>query len=116
MPFPSPMHESESEVAQLCPTLSDPKDCSPPGSSVHGIFLYQTANRLPVANEDFLGFWKVDICQEGHSQRSDPQKRHIAHLRRAHPLPPRKPSGWDQGSDKMHSLPRETVLPKRLVA
>ena len=24
--------------AQLCPTLSDPKDCSPPGSSVHGIF------------------------------------------------------------------------------
>ena len=28
----------ESEVAQLCPTLSDPVDCSPPGSSVHGIF------------------------------------------------------------------------------
>jgi len=28
----------ESEVAQLCPTLSDPMDCSPPGSSVHGIF------------------------------------------------------------------------------
>ena len=25
-------------VAQLCPTLSDPMDCSPPGSSVHGIF------------------------------------------------------------------------------
>ena len=23
---------------QLCPTLSDPMDCSPPGSSVHGIF------------------------------------------------------------------------------
>ena len=37
MPFPSPMHESESEVAQLCLTLSDPMDCSPPGSSVHGI-------------------------------------------------------------------------------
>ena len=37
MPFPSPMHESksESEVTQLCPTLSDPMDCSPPGSSVH---------------------------------------------------------------------------------
>ena len=28
LPFPSPMHESESEVAQLCPTLSDPMDCS----------------------------------------------------------------------------------------
>ena len=29
--------ESESEVAQSCPTLCDPMDCSPPGSSVHGI-------------------------------------------------------------------------------
>ena len=32
------MSESESEVAQSCPTLHDPMDCSPPGSSVHGIF------------------------------------------------------------------------------
>ena len=31
------MHESESEVAQLCLTLSDPTDCSPPGSSIHAI-------------------------------------------------------------------------------
>ena len=30
--------EGEREVAQSCPTLSDPMDCSPPGSSVHGIF------------------------------------------------------------------------------
>ena len=30
--------KSESEVAQLCPTLSDPMDCSLPGFSVHGIF------------------------------------------------------------------------------
>ena len=30
--------KSESEVAQSCPTLSDPLDCSPPGSSIHGIF------------------------------------------------------------------------------
>ena len=30
--------KSESEVAQLYPTLSNPMDCSPPGSSVHGIF------------------------------------------------------------------------------
>ena len=30
--------ESESEVAQLCPTLCDPIDCSLPGSSVHEIF------------------------------------------------------------------------------
>ena len=30
--------KSESEVAQLCPTLSDPVDHSLPGSSIHGIF------------------------------------------------------------------------------
>ena len=30
--------KSESEVAQLCLTLSDPIDCSLPGSSIHGIF------------------------------------------------------------------------------
>ena len=30
--------KSEREVAQLCLTLSDPMDCSPPGSSIHGIF------------------------------------------------------------------------------
>ena len=30
--------ESESEVAQSCPTPSDPMDCSLPGTSVHGIF------------------------------------------------------------------------------
>ena len=30
--------KSESEVAQSCPTLSDPMDCSLRGSSVHGIF------------------------------------------------------------------------------
>ena len=30
--------KSECEVAQLCPTLSDPMDCSWPGSAVHGIF------------------------------------------------------------------------------
>ena len=30
--------KSESEVTQLCPTLSDPMDCSLPSSSIHGIF------------------------------------------------------------------------------
>ena len=42
LPFPSPMHESESEseVAQSCPTLSDPMDCSPPGSSIMGFSIY----------------------------------------------------------------------------
>ena len=30
--------ESEREVSQSCPTLSDPMDCSLPGPSIHGIF------------------------------------------------------------------------------
>ena len=30
--------KSEREVVQLCQTLRDPMDCSPPGSSAHGIF------------------------------------------------------------------------------
>ena len=30
--------KSEREISQSCLTLSDPMDCSPPGSSVHGIF------------------------------------------------------------------------------
>ena len=30
--------ESESEVTQSCPTLSDPMDCRLPGSSIRGIF------------------------------------------------------------------------------
>ena len=33
-----PVREREREVAQSCPTPSNPMDCSPPGSSVHGIF------------------------------------------------------------------------------
>ena len=36
LPFPSPT--SEREIAQSCLTLSDPMDCSLPGSAVHGIF------------------------------------------------------------------------------
>ena len=30
--------KSESEVTQSCPTLCNPMDCSPPGSSIHGVF------------------------------------------------------------------------------
>ena len=39
--------KSESEVAQSCPTLSDPMDCSPPGSSIHGIFQARTLECTP---------------------------------------------------------------------
>ena len=41
--------KSESEVAQLCPALSDPVDCSPPGSSVHGIFQARVLEWVAIA-------------------------------------------------------------------
>ena len=37
--------KSEREVAQSCPTHSDPMDCSLPGSSVHGIFQARVLER-----------------------------------------------------------------------
>ena len=40
--------KSESEVAQSCPTLSDPIYCSLPGSSVHGIFQTRVLKWLPL--------------------------------------------------------------------
>ena len=39
---------SESQVAQSCPTLSDPMDCSPPGSSAHGIFQARVLEWVPL--------------------------------------------------------------------
>ena len=37
--------KSEREVAQLCPTLCDPMDCSLPGSSIHGVFQARVLER-----------------------------------------------------------------------
>ena len=41
--------KSESEVAQSCPTRSDPMDCSLPGSSVHGIFQARVLEWVAIA-------------------------------------------------------------------
>ena len=40
--------KSESEVAQSCPTLRNPMDCSLPGTSVHGIFRQDHWSALPL--------------------------------------------------------------------
>ena len=40
--------KSESEVAQSCPTLSDPMDCSLPGASIHGIFQARVLEWVPL--------------------------------------------------------------------
>ena len=47
--------KSESEVAQLCPTLSDPMDYSPPGTSVHGIFQVRVLEWVAVAFSEGSG-------------------------------------------------------------
>ena len=41
------IHMHASSVAQLCPALCNPMDCSPPGSSVHGIFQARILECLP---------------------------------------------------------------------
>ena len=46
--------ESGSEVAQSCPTLCDPVDCSLPGSSVHGIFQEEYWSGLPFPSPGHL--------------------------------------------------------------
>ena len=57
--------KSESEVAQLCPTLSDPMDCSPPGFFVHGIFqarvLEWVAIAFSISLTSLFIFWKFFV-------------------------------------------------------
>ena len=57
--------KSESEVAQSCPTLSDPLDCSLPGSSVHGIFQARVLERGAIAFSG-RGSWLCPKCSSAH--------------------------------------------------
>ena len=50
--------KSESEVTQSCPTLSDPMDCSLPGSSIHLISMFKHIKIHKV--------WPLDHQQEHH--------------------------------------------------
>ena len=60
--------KSESEVAQSCPTLNDPMDCSPPGSSIHGIFQARVLEwvPLPSPNSDLRQQKNKVCCPKGH--------------------------------------------------
>ena len=53
--------ESESEVTQSCLTLSDPMDCSPPGSSIHGIFQATVLEWGAIAFSLIWGIW-INYC------------------------------------------------------
>ena len=50
--------ESESEVAQLCPTFRDPMECSLPSSSIHGIFQARVLEWVAIA---FSNAWKWKV-------------------------------------------------------
>ena len=51
--------KSESEVAQLCPTLRDPMDCSLPGSSVYGIYQARVLEWVAIAfSLNWWEYWK----------------------------------------------------------
>ena len=53
--------KSESEGAQLCPTLSDPMDCSLPGSPVHGIFQARVLEWVAIAFSDVCVYLNVNL-------------------------------------------------------
>ena len=52
--------KSESEVTQSCLTLSDPMDCSLPGSSVHGFYRQEYWSGLPDSPEKTLKLGKTE--------------------------------------------------------
>ena len=52
--------KSESEVAQSCPTLSHPMDCSLPGSSFHGIFQAKYWSGVPLPSLIMYSAYKLN--------------------------------------------------------
>ena len=69
--------KSESQVAQSCPTLCDPMDCSLPGSSVYGIFQARVLEWVAIAFSIRIVRWvlkpvsgipigsEIHVCREG---------------------------------------------------
>ena len=63
-------------VAKLCPTLCDPRDCSPPGSSVHGILWDPPGKNTGVGSHSLLqGVFRI--------QGLNPGLLHCRHTREA---------------------------------
>ena len=55
--------ESESEVVQSCPTLCDPMDYGPPGSSIHGIFQARIPEWIAIPFSTIYRVIELDIIQ-----------------------------------------------------
>ena len=58
--------KSESEVAQSCLTLSDPMDCSLPGSSVHGILRARVLEWVAIAFSVLVCEMSAIVCCSNH--------------------------------------------------
>ena len=54
----------ESEVAQSCPTPSDPMDCSLPGYSAHGIFQARVLEWVAIAFSENVSFMFINLKEE----------------------------------------------------
>ena len=75
--------KSEREVAQLCPTLSDPMDCSPPGSSIHGIFQARVLEWGAIA---FSNIVIINLLSALHLLQSNPLSVHSHFFQTCLPL------------------------------
>ena len=77
--------KSESEVAQSCPTLSDPTDCSPPGSSIPGILQARVLEWGAIAFSYTIPFSSVQSLSR--VRLCDPMNRSTPGLPVHHQLP-----------------------------
>ena len=89
------LYESESEVAQLCPTLCDPMDCSLPGFSVHGILQARILE------------WAAISFSRGSSRPRD--WTWVSHNAGRCFKPPGKPQGLYRGRQINYLLLREII-------
>ena len=77
--------KSESEVAQLCPTLNDPMDCGLPGSFIHGIFQARVLEWGAIAFSDKEGWVPKNKCFLIVVVLRSPSSLYVSHGRPIHP-------------------------------
>ena len=92
-------HQQEPERGKLGPRDSIP---------------YQTASRLPVANQVFVGPWTVYICGKGCSQRQALQRRHTVELRQCSHCTHKNGAAGTEEVIRL-TVPEESALGKHLV-